>query len=405
MKFNINLSIAVFIVLSNLSFALTQDENDWAQILSGVRDDRTSQQGFLYDTNEQRSGSLYASRVSYQFRGGNGDGDFGSSESVLMTVTMPTGETIETGKYMTPSELSSWADANADALLKAVFGSDPSATISGTTTSVAQASQEILAQATTSKQRKKANKLKSFSTNFTSLVVMENEKASMQSNGINGSSSAFKFSYDKELADGNDVGTLFSYRKTKASDVYGSESSNILLSPYYKYYYTINDKVEIIAIGNLLINKRSMNSTLFNDFSYLEYGAGLSAVPYYYFNDKFSLNMPIGFQTLKKKITSSVPSSIDFLVNAINNLGFQSSFNYGLGAEYALKENWYANFDVLQTKELGSNQTYNRNAVTYYNLRTTYYGKYWNFALGYKTVKNVLNYDEDAYMVSVQYNW
>ena len=411
MKFNIKLSIAVFVALSNMSFALTQDENDWAQILSGVKDDRSSQQGFLYDTNEQRSGSLYASRVNYQFRGGNGDGDFGASESVLMTVTMPSGETIDTGRYMTPSELSTWADNNADALLKAVFGADPSATVSGTTTSIAQVSQEILQQVSSSKQRKKAlknkkaNKSKSFSSNFASLVVMENEKASMHSNGIKGSSSAFKFSYDKELENGNDIGALFSYRKTKASDVYSSKSSSILLSPYYKYYHTISDKMEIVGVGNLLFNKRSMDSSLFKDFSYLEYGAGISAVPYYYFNDKFSLSMPIGFQTIKKKITSSVPSSIDFLVNAINNLGFQNSFNYGLGAEYAIKENWYTNFDVLQTKEIGGTKTYNRDAVTYYSLRTTYYGEYWNMALGYKTVKNVLNYDEDAYMVSVQYNW
>ena len=411
MKSTIKLSIVVMLALTNISFAIDQDENDWAEILSGVKDDQTGEQGFLYDTNEARSGSLYAARVNYQFQGGDGNGDFSSNEAVKMTVTTPSGEKIETGRYMTPKELSSWADEHADQLLKAVFGSDPSATVSGTTTSVAQASNEIVHQTASSKQRRKVTKskkgvkAKSFETNFSSLVVMDSEKASMSSNGISGTSSAFKFSYDKELKNGNDVGALFSYRKTKASDVYGSTSSSILLSPYYKYYHTINDKVEVVGVGNLLINKREMDSSLFKDFAYLEYGMGLAAIPSYYVNDQLSFSMPLGIQTIKKKITSSVPDSIDFIVNAINNLSFQTSINYGLGVEYAIKDNWYANLDVLQTKEVGSDTSYGKDAITYYSLRTTYYGEYWNYALGYKTVKNVLNYDEDAYMVSVQYNW
>ena len=417
MKSTIKLSIVVMLALTNITFATDQDENDWAEILSGVKDDRTHQQGYLYDTNEARSGSLYASRVNYQFRGGDGDGDFGGDESVLMTITAPGQTPIitrdEDGNeaYLTPNQLSTWADANADALLKAVFGTDPSATVSGTTTSVAEASNEIIQTVSASKQRrkanksKKANKAKSFETDFSSLVVMDSEKASMNSNGTSGTSSAFKFSYDKELKNGNDVGALFSYRKTKASDVYGSTSTSILLSPYYKYYHTINDNIEVVGVGNVLLNKRSMDSSLFKDFAYLEYGMGLAAIPSYYVNDQWSFSMPLGIQTIKKKITSSVPDSIDFIVNAINNLGFQTSVNYGLGVEYAIKDNWYANLDVLQTKEIGSDTSYNKDAITYYNLRTTYYGEYWNYALGYKTVKNVLNYDEDAYMVSAQYNW
>lgn len=411
MKTGIKLSIIVLLALSQSSYAT--DENDWSEILSGVKDSQTGQQGYLYDTNVERMGTLYNSSVVYQFRGGDGDGDFGASEAVRLAVTIPgrsnplITQNDAGGEYLTPAELSSWADKHADELLKAVFGTDPSATVSGTTTSVATVSNEIVEQVSTSKQQKKTknDKAKSFDTDFSSLVVMDSEKASMDSNGISGSSSAFKFSYDKEVKNGNDVGALFSYRKTKASDVYGSKATSMLLSPYYKYYYTLNDKIEVIGVGNLVLGSQEMKSSLFNNFGYYEYGAGLSAIPSYYVNDKLSFSLPLGVQTLKKKIEGGAPESIDFIVDAINNLGFQNSVNYGLGAEYAIKPNWYVNLDALQTKELGADASNTKDTVTYYNLRTTYYGELWNYALGYKTVKNIANYSEDAYMVSVQYNW
>lgn len=413
MKSSIKLSAVALLLLGQSAYAVDEDSNNWSEILSGVKDSATGQQGYLYDTNDQRTGTLYNSSVVYQFRGGDGDGDFGASETVDMIITMPSGEQIKTDKYMTPQELSTWADENADALLKAVFGTDPSATVSGTTTSVAAASNDIIQEIVVTQQRKKAEKAKAkntdkekaFETDFSSLVVMDSEKANMSSNGIGGSSSAFKFSYDKELASGDDVGALFSYRSTKSSDVYGSKSKSILLSPYYKYYHIINDNIEVVGVGNLLFNLRQMDSSLFKNFDYFEYGMGLSAIPSYYVNDKLAFSIPVGVQTIKKKIQSDVPKSIDFIVNAINNLGFQTSVNYGLGAEYAIKPNWYANVDVLQTKEIGADKSYTKDIITYYNLRTTYYGELWNYALGYKTVKNIVNYDEDAYMVSVQYNW
>ncbi|MBD3794083.1 MAG: hypothetical protein IE889_08015, partial [Campylobacterales bacterium] len=125
----------------------------------------------------------------------------------------------------------------------------------------------------------------------------------------------------------------------------------------------------------------------------------------YYINDDLSFSLPLGVQTIKKKINGNVPDTVDFIVDAINDLGFQSSFNYGLGAEYAIKQNWYVNLDILQTQEVGADKSYDKDKITYYNLRTTYYGELFNYALGYKTVKNIANYDEDAYMVSIQYNW
>lgn len=403
--------IAFMLLLSQQGYSAEQDNQDWETILAGVKDDVTGQQGYLYDTNQQRSGSLYNASVKYQFQGGNGDGDFESTEAVQMIITTLSGDTISTPGYLNPEQLSAWADEHADELLKAVFGTDPSATVSGTTTSVADASNTIIEQVATSKQQKrvkqnkKAQKAKAFDTSFSSLVIMDSEKANMKSNRNKGTSSAFRFTYDKELKSGNDVGTLFSYRSTRASDVYDSKSKSMLLSPYYEYYYTVNDDIEVIGVGNLLFNMRQMNSSLFNNFDYYEYGMGLSAIPSYYVNDDLSFSLPLGVQTIKKKINGNVPDTVDFIVDAINDLGFQSSFNYGLGAEYTIKQNWYVNLDILQTQEVGADKSYDKDKITYYNLRTTYYGELFNYALGYKTVKNIANYDEDAYMVSIQYNW
>ena len=422
MKSTIKVSLLLLLALSQGSYGATQEQNDWGEILSNIQDSQTGEIGYLYDTNEQRRGTLYNSSVEYQFSGGDGNGDFGASERVNLVVTMPGGKKIETGSYLTADELADWADAHAEDLLKAVFGTDPSATVSGSTTTVAQASQEIVQQVSASKQRTKTRTVKqtvkakkeekskekkavSYDAGFNSLVMMDSEKASTRSNGIKAKSTAFKFSYDKELESGNDVGALFSYRKTKSSDVYGSKSTNIVLSPYYKYYYTVNDKVEVTGVANVLLSTKSMDSALFNNFSYLEYGLGVSAIPSYYLDDKWSFSFPLGLQMVKKRINSGAPASIDFIVDAINNLGYQKSMNYGVGVEYAFKENWYANFDVLQTREIGADATTSKDVITYLNLRTTYYGELFNYALGYKTVKNVTDYSENAYMVSVQYNW
>ena len=404
----IKLSVFVLIGLSQVVNA-----TDWGHILGQIQDSQTGEIGVLYDNpNEERRGILYNAFLDYEFSDGNGDKHFSASEHVRLTLTSLSGEKLTTGEFLSKKELTNWAREHSEQFLKSIFGADPSATVSGTTSSVAKASNEIIELSTTTRQRKKVNKSKSgkkekgFNSGFSSLVIMDSEKATMHNNGIKGTSSAFKFSYDTELESGNDLGALFSYRKTKASDVYGSKSTAISFSPYYKYYKTISDDIEVMGVGNLLVNKRDLDSSLFKNknFSYLEYGAGLTAIPSYYINDKLSFSLPIGVQTLKKKIPSGAGSSIDFIIDAINDLGFQTSVNYGLGAEYALKSNWYTNLNVIRTQEVGSNKS-SIDKATYYNLGMTYYSELFNYRLGYKTVKNVSNYDEDAYMLSLQYNW
>jgi len=52
------------------------------------------------------------------------------------------------------------------------------------------------------------------------------------------------------------VGVLFSYKNTtidKFDGVNDVKSKNILLSPYFKYYHDINEKVDVMAVANMLL--------------------------------------------------------------------------------------------------------------------------------------------------------
>ncbi len=100
-------------------------------------------------------------------------------------------------------------------------------------------------------------------------------------------------------------------------------------------------------------------------------------------------NLPVGIQTLKRG-------------SASNNTDLQKIANYGIGGEYRPKPNISINANIMQTKDLDSDSNLK---ATYYVLQSNYYGELWNVGFGYKTVKNVSNYDEDTYMLTVQYNW
>jgi len=407
--------------LSFLSIALCSTlygaENDsWETILANIKDSQTGKVGILYDTNTQRTGTLYGSSVVYQFSGANADGDFQTNESVDVTVTNANGKVISTGKAMTPTELSAWADKYKNELLESVFSNDPDATVSGSTSAISAVSEILIEQTlATNRERQNSNdknkvakevKPNGYDTDFHTLVMMDSEKSTTKEKSNKAKSTSFRFSYDTQLESGNDVGAMFAYKSIKADDGWNSKSKKILLSPYYKTYFDITDKIDIVGVANLVVDYKMLESSLFPEgLDYMEYGFGLNAVPTYFVNDKISLNMPIGLQTIKKYIKDEVPEELKFITSAINDLGFQSSLNYGIGGEYAIKDNWFVNADILKTQALGSNTTTNKDDATYYNIRTVYHGELWNYVLGYKTVRNIEDFSEDAYMLSVQYNW
>jgi len=243
--------------------------------------------------------------------------------------------------------------------------------------------------------RREKKEQKSLNDNFSSLVVMDSEKSSMSSNGSKGTSTAFRMNYDKELAPTQDIGVLFSYKNTKIDDL-SLKSKNMVLSPYYKYYHDINDKIDVMAVANGVLALKSTTSTS-GDIDVFEYGLGIGVVPNYYVNDKLLFSLPVGIQTSASNVTKE-PAGSNLDINTLSQL------NYGLGTEYMIKPTWLVNADVLQTQEIGGSDVAKDNAL-YYNLRTTYHSEAWNYVLGYKTVKNVDNYKEDTYMLSVGYNW
>ena len=241
-------------------------------------------------------------------------------------------------------------------------------------------SQTIIQNLSTTKQKKEDKKGKNNSkVDFSSLIIMDSERSSTDINGNSRTSSAFRISYDRELNSDSDVGAIFSYRDTE------NVSQSILLAPYYKYYKTINDKIDVETVANLTLGKQKID----NAADYNEYGAGVTVVPAYYVSDELMFTLPIGIQTIKRG-------------SASNNDNLQKLANYGIGGEYRPKPNMSVNANIIQTKDLASDSNLK---ATYYVLQSTYYGELWNMGLGYKTVKNVDNYDEDTYMLTVQYNW
>ena len=243
----------------------------------------------------------------------------------------------------------------------------------------------IIKNITANKSKKTLKKSQVAKADFSSLIIMDSEKASVKSGTTDITSSAFRLSYDKELNAESDVGAIFSYRQSKV-DATGVKSKSYLLAPYYKYYSNITDKIDVQTIGNLVLGKQK-NSGATSDYS--KYGGGVTFVPNYYVSDALLFNAPVGLQSMKNSSGAGA-----------GNTERKDIFNYGLGMEYNIQPNWLLNTSLLQTKDLGSSAK-----ATYYTIQSTYYGELWNMGLGYKTVKNVTNYDEDSYMVSVQYNW
>lgn len=239
-------------------------------------------------------------------------------------------------------------------------------------------------------QKRKANKSAKGdgSSSFKSLIIMDSEKSVIEENSNDKTSSAFKLSYDRDFSNNSDIGTLFSYRVTEYDDT-SAKSQEILLAPYYKYYKDITENIDIEVDANLILQTREFSGVTSSTDSYQTYGVGVTAIPGYYIGERVMLNLPIGIQNIQRSSSSGDDD-------------FQTFATYGISGEVKILENWFVNANILQTKDIDSDNGIQAN---YYVLQTNYYGEYWNFGLGYKTVENVKKYSEDTYMLSVMYNW
>jgi hypothetical protein len=379
----------------------------WEDLLQGV-DGQTFQ-----DDGHSHTGTLYNATIEYISVNGNGDGIFSDDEVVYIKITGPNGEVLETTENghpgnLHPYELEAWAKANADALIKYIFGSDPMATATGTQNSVVEAATVIANSIIkNTKRSKEARAQLSGGTGYNSKVLLDAESASITNDGVKSKATSFTFdmNFDSETLNG-EIGSVFIYKHVK-SDQSNTKSHSLNLSPYYRFYQDISDDLYIAYVANVTANIHYLKSDVFTDGAgYLEYGAGLTIVPDYAINDQLSINGIIGVQIIEKYVpVSKLDGDLQFIAEAINNLPWQKSTNFGIGAQYEPIPNMLVNVNMLRVSQLGSEVESDKKNSMYYTASVNYYDNSWSYSLGYKTVRGVADYDEDAYMLGVQYNW
>ncbi len=223
---------------------------------------------------------------------------------------------------------------------------------------------------------------------FSSLILMDSEKSEIEQGIKNISSSAFKLTYNQDASDNSDMGALFSYRNSKDNNN-NNKSEEFFLAPYYKYYKDITDNIDIETVANLLVGTREFSGTTQYYDSYQSYGGGLTLIPGFYIGERIMLNLPVGVQSMQRSASSGDDKLQNFL-------------NYGISGEVKIMSNWFINANFLKSKDLEPD---NNLEATYYVVQSNYYGEYWNFGLGYKSVEDVKNYSEDTFMLSILYNW
>ncbi|NPA38768.1 MAG: hypothetical protein GXN99_03165 [Candidatus Nanohaloarchaeota archaeon] len=103
---------------------------------------------------------------------------------------------------------------------------------------------------------------------------------------------------------------------------------------------------------------------------------------------------------------SEVPDDLKFVATAINRLEPIQVLTTSAGLNYKITTNWFADASVsyvriFKAEDLPSG----RRKANYYIFRTYYTYKKFTFGLGYKLVRNVSDYKEDAYMATLSYKW
>ena len=368
---------------------------NWDDFLkgSGTEDSVLHDDGKIYD-----SGILYNAKVSYQFTVFDNNQHHDDNDRVWIKIEGD-GVTIETPRDgLTKDELTDWGKANADALMKAIYGGDPTATMSGQSTSSTSA-------ATKSRNLGMINSL---SNNFSSKVLMNSESATIKNKGESGDATSGVLNYSYDFTNGDKLGFLTTYRYTKVNDHWGSKSGNLSLIPFYTINSYINGQLDIATTINLIGSAVYLESSIFPDGGgYLEYGAGAGVLPTYKITDKLWLNTSLAYQYSKKYIPSSkVPEDLEFVADAINNLEAMQTVNYGIGAKYHFTKQWRASADILQIMQLKKEDLEEgRDKATYYMAQTQYDLYNWTLGLGYKIVRDVADYEEDSYMFTCKYNW
>jgi hypothetical protein len=391
-------------VMGMMAFSLLE-ANSWEDVLKSV----SGQNLQLNDNGVVTSGEVYKANFQYQVVDGNNNGKLDDNERVYVTISDGNEGSIATGTAMTKDELTTWATENKDKFLEYIFGDNPTSGATGTQNSVTETSTAILQSVTNRTKRMRKATAKDVTEDggmFNSQVMLNSEYASITYKGQDATSTNFMFDYfdDSETYAG-EFGGMFIYKHVEADNL-NTKVDTLNIAPYYRHYQDVSDDFYIAYVVNLAISLNYMKSDLFTDGAgYVEYGMGFSVVPDYAINDQWSVNGIVGFQALDKYIpTSQLDDEVKFIAEAVNDVPWQKSFNVGIGTQYEISNNMMFNANVLNVSMIGSDDG-DRDESLYLAASFYYFDEAWSYSLGYKTVQNVDNYDEDAYMLTIIYNW
>jgi len=456
MGFKKGLVLGSILLLSPLSAA------DWEDLLAAIKAE--AQKYEFIDDGQYHEGKLYNALVVYRVINGNNNRELDPNEKVYVKVRGINGLVLETPEDgLTEDGLKSWAEQHANSLIEAVFGGDPAQTVSGnapainsivnvatslsTTTSSINYVYEIPSSSTksvettttveisggsssssgsskstssASYQSSEKQKEESSSKNqkkryleyytYSSYTLLDSEKAKITNNGYSGNSLAGIFTYSKSLSDRNSLGISINYRMTDLDDPWDSKSKSLYVSPFWRHRFApqrrISYALTLYASAGLLYLK----SKAFPDGAgYFEYGGGVLFEPTVKLDRraKYNWNFLLGYQYSKKYVPPSlVPDDLKFLADAINDLPAMHIGSAGTSLSFKPFKHLKGELGTLYVKVLNDAGLEDGRDKALYSYGKVYliFGKL-TFALGYKVVSEVKNYDEKAYMASIKYNF
>jgi len=430
---SLGLSIFAASLMYETSFAV-----DWTTILRGIKLIEGSN---IIDDNKPHKGQLYNAILEFQFLNGNGDNYFQENEQVYLKVIAPDGTIIETQDYLNKDELAAWADGRAEALLEAVFTSDPLQVTSGQSMAISttqQVTETILEGVTTAdtyyqeireevnkgiekvteklEEQKEENtgkkKIKELTVKtYTTEVKLDSEVGKIKNYGYDGDSKGSRFDPNFKIGKNYVIGSVIAYRTVDIDDEWDSKTKTLTIIPYVRYIKQINDKWDLTTVGFAQLGLVYLKSQIFPDGAgYLSFGGGFSLVPQYKITDKLKAHFLGGYSFSKKYIPESeVPDDLKFVATAINRLEPMHILTTSVGLNYEILKGWFADASISYVRIFKADDLpEGRRKANYYVVKTYYIREVqWrkfkfklNLGLGYKMVRNVSDYKEDAYMLT-----